>query len=60
MATTDILNDIRFLPVTHRGSTGDAHGVATETAAGFMSAEDKIKLDNMNSGVSLGLVIALS
>ena len=31
----------------HIGATGDAHGAATETEAGFMSPEDKSKLDGL-------------
>ena len=32
-------------PIAHVGSSGSAHGVVTTTAAGFMSAPDKTKLD---------------
>lgn len=34
--------------VGHIGSTGDAHGVATDTVDGFMSAADKVKLDTVS------------
>jgi hypothetical protein len=30
-------------------NSGDAHAVATQTANGFMSKEDKLKLDNLSS-----------
>lgn len=39
-------------PSTHVGATGTAHGVATTSVAGFMSAADKTKLDGI-SGASL-------
>lgn len=40
----EIANDAA--PISHVGSTGTAHGVATTTVAGFMSAADKSKLDS--------------
>lgn len=39
-------------PSTHVGSTGSAHGVATTSVNGFMSAADKTKLDGLG-GTSL-------
>ena len=39
-------------PSTHVGATGTAHGIATTSVAGFMSAADKTKLDGI-SGDSL-------
>ena len=44
----EIANDAA--PKSHVGATGSAHGVATTSDAGFMSAADKIKLDSMGSG----------
>jgi len=38
-----------FAPVSHVGSTGAAHGPATTSVNGFMSAPDKTKLDGLNS-----------
>ena len=35
-------------PSTHVGATGTAHGVATTSVAGFMSAADKTKLDGIS------------
>ena len=35
-------------PSTHVGATGTAHGVATTSVAGFMSATDKTKLDSIS------------
>ena len=37
---------------THVGATGNAHGVASTSAAGFMSAEDKSKLDGITAGAN--------
>ena len=37
---------------THVGATGDAHGVVSTSAAGFMSAEDKSKLDGITAGAN--------
>ena len=39
-------------PVSHVGSTGTSHGVATTTDAGFMAAVDKGKLDGIQSGAT--------
>lgn len=40
-------------PVAHVGSTGNAHGLATQSVAGFMSAGDKGKLDGI-TGTNTG------
>ena len=34
--------------LAHVGTSGNAHAVATQTASGFMSAADKVKLDGVN------------
>ena len=39
--------------LSHVGSTGTAHGIASTSAAGFMSAADKIKLNGI-SGTNTG------
>ena len=39
-------------PSTHVGATGAAHGAATTSVAGFMSATDKTKLDGIASGAT--------
>lgn len=39
-------------PSTHVGATGSAHGIATISAAGFMSATDKVKLDAVANGAT--------
>ena len=39
-------------PSSHVGATGAAHGVATTSVAGFMSATDKSKLDGVASGAN--------
>ena len=44
------ISDLSAAASSHVGSTGDAHGVATTSVAGFMSAADKTKLDSMGSG----------
>lgn len=38
--------------LAHIGSRGPAHGVATTSEAGFLSASDKTKLDSMSEGAS--------
>ncbi|PUE21869.1 hypothetical protein B9Z43_01430 [Limnohabitans sp. MMS-10A-192] len=43
-------------PKTHVGATGSAHGTATSSAAGFMSAADKSKLDGVGSGANVASV----
>lgn len=47
----EIANDAA--PVAHVGATGSAHGAATTSVAGFMSASDKTKLDGV-SGANTG------
>jgi hypothetical protein len=37
----------QFAPSSHVGSGGNAHALATQTTAGFMSPEDKAKLDSI-------------
>ena len=37
----------------HIGSGGDAHALVTDTTAGFMSADDKVKLDGLSSSTIL-------
>lgn len=37
----------------HKGSGGSAHALATTSSAGFMSAEDKAKLDGIQSGAEV-------
>jgi hypothetical protein len=39
-------------PLTHVGSTGAAHGDATDAVSGFMSAEDKAKLDGVEASAN--------
>ncbi len=41
-----------FAPASHVGSTGTAHGAATTSVNGFMSASDKSKLDGIASGAN--------
>lgn len=36
----------------HEGSGGNAHALATQTTAGFMSAPDKAKLDTISTGAN--------
>ncbi|WJJ55291.1 hypothetical protein QB910_000047 [Dabrowskivirus KKP3916] len=36
-----------FAPMSHVGSGGNAHALVTESIAGFMSPEDKVKLDSI-------------
>lgn len=40
-------------PLSHVGSTGDAHGVVTQSVNGFMSATDKTKLDGVAEGAEV-------
>lgn len=44
-----------FTPIAHVGSTGAAHGVATTSVNGFMSATDKTKLDTLVANGGGGL-----
>lgn len=46
----EIANDAA--PKLHVGATGTAHGVATTSVAGFMSATDKTKLDGIATGAT--------
>ena len=39
-------------PSSHVGATGTAHGAATTSVAGFMSAADKTKLDGVATGAN--------
>ncbi len=41
-----------YAPSSHVGATGDAHGVATTSVNGFMSATDKSKLDAVASSAN--------
>ncbi|WP_019005735.1 pyocin knob domain-containing protein [Cohnella laeviribosi] len=43
----------------HIGSGGTAHAVATTSAAGFMSAADKVKLDGITDGATAGTATPL-
>lgn len=40
-------------PMSHVGAGGSAHAVATASAAGFMSASDKSKLDSIQAGAGV-------
>lgn len=37
-------------PLSHVGATGNAHGLATTSAAGFMAPEDKVRLNGFRPG----------
>lgn len=39
-------------PISHAGSAGTAHGAATPSVSGFMSAADKTKLDGVATGAT--------
>ncbi|MBS7527841.1 hypothetical protein KHM83_14245 [Fusibacter paucivorans] len=39
-------------PLSHVGATGTAHGDATDTISGFMSADDKSKLDDVEDSAN--------
>lgn len=47
-------------PVSHVGETGSAHGVVSSTTHGFMSSEDKVKLDSIASGAQPNAVISVA
>lgn len=47
-------------PSSHVGSTGSAHGVATPSVAGFMSAADKLKLDGISDGAGVPSVTSVA
>lgn len=44
--------DVGAAPADHVGATGTAHGVATTSVDGFMSAADKTRLDGVASGAT--------
>ncbi|REK64398.1 MAG: hypothetical protein C6P35_12965 [Cohnella sp.] len=46
-------------PSSHVGAGGTAHAVATTSAAGFMSAADKAKLDGITDGATAGTATPL-
>lgn len=51
-ADADTLNGktaLDFAPATHVGSGGTAHALATTTSHGFLSKEDKQKLENLST-----------
>lgn len=50
------VTEIGAAPSSHVGSTGDAHGVATQLVNGFISSTDKIKLDGIAQGANVGVV----
>lgn len=56
----EIANDAA--PISHVGSTGTTHGVASTTVAGFMSSADKSKLDGIAAGatVSSGTITSVT
>lgn len=39
--------EANFTPLSHHGANGSVHAVATQSLAGFMSAQDKTKLDGI-------------
>lgn len=47
-------------PLSHVGSAGSAHGVATPSVAGFMSAADKAKLDGISDGAGVPSVTSVA
>lgn len=51
--TVDNLHASAFAPASHVGATGTAHGTATGSVAGFMSAADKAKLDGIQAGAEV-------
>jgi|GEM_PF-6321392 len=46
------VDSAQFAPATHVGSGGAAHAVATQSAAGFMSAADYTKLQGIQAGAT--------
>ena len=42
-----LIQNTSVVPITHLGSGGTQHAVATTSVAGFMSSTDKTKLDNV-------------
>ena len=51
--------DISLAPSAHVGGVGGAHGEATTSVAGFMSAADKAKLDELAAAL-VGISTALA
>lgn len=49
-----------YTPISHVGSTGASHGVATTSVNGFMSSTDKTKLDGIASGAQVNIATDLS
>ena len=47
------VDDVQQAPISHVGDTGTAHGEATITVNGFMTASDKIKLNNIESNAQV-------
>jgi hypothetical protein len=47
VAVNRTVTDTWYTPSTHVGATGSAHGLATSSVAGFMSAADKAKIDSV-------------
>lgn len=47
-------------PAEHVGAGGNAHAVATRSAAGFMSADDKAKLDGVTAGAQPNAVTTVA
>jgi phage-related tail fiber protein len=43
-------HDAVYATIAHVGDTGSAHGLATTSVSGFMSYDDKTKLDSVESG----------
>ncbi|WP_192894612.1 hypothetical protein [Paenibacillus contaminans] len=46
------VDNVQQAPITHVGAGGTAHAAATTSAAGFMSAADKSKLDGVATGAN--------
>lgn len=64
LATTAFVNaeiSADAAPIGHVGATGTAHGAATTSVAGFMSAADKTKLDGVaaNATANTGTVTSV-
>ena len=47
-------------PIAHVGSTGASHGIATLTVNGFMSNNDKTKLDGIDIGAQVNAVTSVA
>ena len=50
---TIAVDTTQFAPAAHVGAGGAAHAVATQSAAGFMAAADKTKLDGIATGAEV-------